>query len=426
MPSRLLPALLAAVLLAAGPAVAQDDEWGDYSLDVVDDGRVLTLSGDFVPGLADDFHALLDASPHVRIVKLESGGGSLWDAMSIAATVAARGLTTYVSGMCASACVVVFAAGHERWIDPGGTLGFHAWTFEDGQEAEARAQQIAIFAAAGFDPSLGERGSEVPSWWMWFPTLEELIAGHAVTHLVAGAAEHRGLAPKDPETPMRVDSPAALAGLPGRIRIEEIRAALFTELPLFSVLEAIHPDEARVIYDNMHARRVAGASFTEMVEAASEELGHLITDARRRADDRTAVELARITLAQVEELDEDHPELCMALVTNTRREAIYAALPTALILREEQIDAALLRSEATAASVSWEEVASRVGDLLVGRVEARLTPGELEAWNAQSPTPDRARDYCGVHKVWLEEVLRLDLAEAAGYMRELWSNQLGD
>lgn len=189
--SSLLAALLLvlAAVFAATPAFALDPlALPKHKLKVVENGRVLELTGSFAPGIGREFRTLLAASPGVRVVRLESDGGLVGEAVVISQQIAMRGLTTYVHGTCASACVVAFAAGSERWIDRKGRLGFHAWTtFGPGaSETRDRKSQLELLVDIGIDRSLVERATRVPASNIWFPTLEELQTARAITRIWTG------------------------------------------------------------------------------------------------------------------------------------------------------------------------------------------------------------------------------------------------
>lgn len=188
MRNRLALALLASAFGLAAPSSAQPVQ---LRLAVVEDGTVIELHGDIGFGIADSFELLLARYPAVTTVRLDSVGGNLFEATSIAASIAARGFVTHIRGTCASACGVIFAAGRERWIDKGSRLGFHAWSWRitgADDPDEARGQQTAIFAAAGFDPRLIDHAVTVPPNDMWYPTLDELVAARAVTRVLPAVA----------------------------------------------------------------------------------------------------------------------------------------------------------------------------------------------------------------------------------------------
>ncbi|NIZ13606.1 hypothetical protein [Phaeobacter sp. HF9A] len=76
--------------------------------------------------------ALLQESPDVTELRLNSGGGSIYASSEIAWIVSDFGLDTQVDGECISACVDIFLAGARRRMTLGSKLGFHrrSWSPE--------------------------------------------------------------------------------------------------------------------------------------------------------------------------------------------------------------------------------------------------------------------------------------------------------
>ena len=88
----------------------------DYSIRVMRDGTEAEIVGGLKYGLADDFVKILGASRHVKIVHLDSTGGRLGEGEKLYEIIRSRGLTTYVSSKCMSACTLAFAGGRERYL----------------------------------------------------------------------------------------------------------------------------------------------------------------------------------------------------------------------------------------------------------------------------------------------------------------------
>jgi hypothetical protein len=103
-------ALGAALWVAAAPAQA---------LDVRLVGSTLHLSGPLGWGSHHGFKAYVDSQPKgaIRVVALDSGGGSVESAQEIGRRVRKEGWSTFVDARkarCSSACTAVFAAGVRR------------------------------------------------------------------------------------------------------------------------------------------------------------------------------------------------------------------------------------------------------------------------------------------------------------------------
>lgn len=94
-------------------------------------GDVVRLGGGISRALPSALDAILDRHPQVRTVLLDSPGGEIFGGLSTAELIRRRGLNTMVpfNSDCASACVILLAAGVERRVAPGTKVGVHAWRY---------------------------------------------------------------------------------------------------------------------------------------------------------------------------------------------------------------------------------------------------------------------------------------------------------
>jgi hypothetical protein len=102
----------------------------------------LRLGGVIVPGDETAFHALALANPGALVV-LSGPGGNVAAALAIGAEIHARGMATLVpaGAYCASACSLIWLAGHQRLLGAGARIGFHATSIPqgDGRRVETHA-----------------------------------------------------------------------------------------------------------------------------------------------------------------------------------------------------------------------------------------------------------------------------------------------
>jgi hypothetical protein len=156
---------------------------GAYTISTAANGRLLEIKGGFVFGLADDVRRALDANPRVRRVRLESGGGSLSEALRVRELIRARHLDTESRVQCSSACVSAYIGGSHRLLRRTARLGFHLPRNPGyglrGVVTADYAAEIAYFRRRG-----------VPQWfrarWVmtgrvfWYPTPRQLRAAGIV------------------------------------------------------------------------------------------------------------------------------------------------------------------------------------------------------------------------------------------------------
>ena len=89
-------------------------------------GKIIQISGEITSG--DDLRlisALRDAPPNTLIF-LTSPGGLIQPAMAMGRIIRKAGANTIASGVCASACGLIWLAGSKRYTYADGQIGFHA------------------------------------------------------------------------------------------------------------------------------------------------------------------------------------------------------------------------------------------------------------------------------------------------------------
>ena len=139
MVSHNVPSAMAYLQIAFGV-----DPTPHHALRVVGNGKEIELSGGIDFGTNVDLLTLLNASPDVRTIDLNSAGGRVAEAEQIRKTIRERGLATYTTTLCASACTIVYMGGTQRFLGPGGKLAFHRYAFPgftDEQETQANSKR---------------------------------------------------------------------------------------------------------------------------------------------------------------------------------------------------------------------------------------------------------------------------------------------
>ncbi|WP_171105938.1 MULTISPECIES: hypothetical protein [unclassified Ruegeria] len=119
----------------ANPTFAQNFQ-------VIGNGRFAEVSGPIEAYGDERFVRFLNSHPEVIGVRLNSPGGVVVSALSMAEEIFNRKLSTYVSTehVCASACALLFFAGHDRLAE--GPLGVHQ--IDDGGKSDASTLQFVL------------------------------------------------------------------------------------------------------------------------------------------------------------------------------------------------------------------------------------------------------------------------------------------
>ncbi|MDH4021652.1 MAG: hypothetical protein OEV14_00860 [Gammaproteobacteria bacterium] len=175
----------ARVSLALGPY--------HYQVTLLPSGREIAVDGGLGFGVSDAVKTLLDANPQVRRIRLESGGGALWEGVKLREIIMARNLDTYTARECSSACVSAYAGGRFRYLQRGARIGVHLprnWeTFSSNPVSAPYRAELIFFRNRG-----------LPDWFLgnwvragqrfWYPTEFQLVSSGLVTHL-------RGVPPRE-------------------------------------------------------------------------------------------------------------------------------------------------------------------------------------------------------------------------------------
>ena len=124
--------LCAAMAIAGEPGQAASGE--APPVEVRTRGPELIYTGSITPKGVARARALLDASPQVRKVVVNSGGGDVAAGMDFGDMIHARGLDVKVSGgLCMSSCAnYVFTAGRRKTIEPGSLVIWHGSMLQEG------------------------------------------------------------------------------------------------------------------------------------------------------------------------------------------------------------------------------------------------------------------------------------------------------
>ena len=138
---------------------------------------VLTASGEVRLGDDERLHTALHALPageRVAALSLDSPGGDLEEGLRIAASVREARLPTMVgdSAKCASACVIVFAAGSHLFASTTALIGVHSASYRGSDTPDAQAATVLMarrLSEYGVpDAILGKMVTAHPSqvWWL--------------------------------------------------------------------------------------------------------------------------------------------------------------------------------------------------------------------------------------------------------------------
>ncbi|KIC07297.1 hypothetical protein RA19_24605 [Leisingera sp. ANG-M1] len=158
-----------------------------YSLTVSDDGRRILFSGEITFGLTSRMRQLADDHPGLETVVLSGPGGLIAEARGAAKLIRDRNLSTQATGLCASACTLIFIAGRRRSLDTEAQLGFHSYDLQiesglpqvDVQKEQSKDR--AFFLQQGISADFADKVFGIPHSRLWTPDRQELLTGGVLT-----------------------------------------------------------------------------------------------------------------------------------------------------------------------------------------------------------------------------------------------------
>ncbi len=142
-------------------------------------GKRLQLEGEMGYGSTLLVERLLGKYPGIEGIELNSPGGRAAEGFALARLVRDLGLNTYVRADCASACVLVFAGGRERFVGEQARFGLHRsgvdWRTADEGLSETDREIQRFLLGQGVAPGFVEKGLQPSFFQMWEPSAEEVL-----------------------------------------------------------------------------------------------------------------------------------------------------------------------------------------------------------------------------------------------------------
>jgi hypothetical protein len=360
------------------------DPIGKLEMTLSSDGRRLRLQGPVGMGDATRLRELLAQSTQLRVLELNSPGGRLREADRMATLLRERAPQVRVTGPCESACTLLFMAGSPRRMMDGGRLGFHrasAGSFNPVLDELANRELASIYRKAGVPDDYINQSLNTPSWRMWYPQNQDLVASGLVS------TPARTL---DIELPKREG--AVASDLADALDLHDS----------WQALERRFPGTIAQAASRMHAARVGGASDDDTQLAGQQVIQPLLPTLLLHAGPEVREQFMLLLNAQLEATKKGGASSCQALLVGDA--ATRRAMPAVLGEREAAwlIDASKEPARSAAArtttGLEQEVLRRRLGD------RAPTWLGSL--WGPAAT----ARD-CDKSIALLAEVARLPAAE---------------
>lgn len=376
----------------------------EFSLRTMRNGTEIELIGGFKYGLDEGLKQVLEESPQANVIHLDSGGGRIGEAIKVHRTIHDKGLVTYVSSKCLSACTIAFSAGKERWIGADAIIGFHSGSFP-GMSSEdmeyANAEQRAILIRAGIDPTFVARALETPASSMMTPDSKELISAGVST----------GIASTDK---------FAASGLGPSFGLDAAARLIRDISPAIKAIEERDPETAHEIFRNFHRDFLKGEAMATLVAGLHGSVASKVARYRAFADEATILLLGRLIIDEYSHLATIDTRLCYQYASGVNGEIdIGSFLTQELLQREYDIQERIVRTatnrfatDRTILDAGWEKVVATLTNGPHGK--------NLDLFST-TPRSEQYGDYCALAAAMYEAILQQPTPLAVALFRDLLS-----
>lgn len=161
--------------------VSGTDPVEPYQIQVSANGEVIELRGGLRFGSANALQEVLNDLPAAKVLKIDSPGGRVGEALKMMGMIHERGLNTYASQRCMSAATLVLTAGTARGAEQGTRIGFHACRNPSGDATMGDGSVMGGMVAAGIAEAFVHQVLAVPPDKMWFPSPGEMLEAGVLT-----------------------------------------------------------------------------------------------------------------------------------------------------------------------------------------------------------------------------------------------------
>lgn len=382
-----------------------DPDTPDATLRLSDDARFLVLDGGIKYGLASQVDLLLGAAPNVTGLLLSSPGGRIAEAQKVFELVHKRGLDTFVSDECSSACTLIFTAGRNRLVGQNGRLGFHGGFFPGMSERDLRDMNDAwadLYRSAGLSAAFLDRALRVPPESIWYPTPEELR-----------------------EAGVTVGDASKLAALPdgftAAASLASIRETLLAASSLYQAIDTHAPDRAAQIYAHGLDYAEGKISIDTLTSGVNSIITQLVGTRLSGADDQTLIEYALVAAEEYEALRQRDTTACFRYASGTEPVNLKSYIPQELAAREAAVNERIVRSVGTAPFATQAYLDAIWGNVGLA-MQNTLTQAQFDAFMTpvEQITPSEHEAYCIAATVMMQELAKLPPHEAAAAIRSFY------
>lgn len=395
--SSALPQIKAYWQIASGK-----DPISSYKLRVLRDSTELEFSGDIGFGAEKKVLEYLNSHPSITIIHLNSNGGRITVARELAKIIEDKGLSTYTSLGCFSACVLPYAAGKERMISKDAKLGFHQYDFAGFDQSDFQADYLIdkrFLINRGISPDFIKRIFNTPSDDMWFPTHEDLFKASFIT--------------KYPNL-----DDVAISNITdfNQEKFEEI----LNELPIYGALRESDPEVYTKILEALKIAIERGHSLAEVRQITMPLLIEVLYKKLPQTSGEALMEFAIVMVQQLKFLEKTDPYTCYAYAMGDPEVYNYISFSDELQMMEQNAMAKVIRGY----SLFTEIPSEREVEVELEQIFITLARNHGDGMNLlleQTHSRDQQPAHCRIMIDYFSEILNQEPAKAVKVLRYIFA-----
>jgi hypothetical protein len=393
------------VLSGSGRFTSQTEKLPAHRLRLMRDGTEVELAGGMPRGTAAALRKLLDATPGVQVVHLNSIGGKVAEGYEIYQLMRDRNLITYTATDCVSACTIAFLGGSQRLLSTRGRLGFHSLSIggvDQRYVPEINAEVRRTLLDHGAPEWFVTKALTTRSDSMWYPTKSELTAAKIVTDIV------------DPDQ-------FGLSGITNWHDQQAVERDLLT-LPLYALVRNNDPDVFTKIAGRISEGVKLGKSVIEITQESQSIAEEILPKYIMLASDDAVHRYWKTQVREVEYLSNTDPVSCVEyLFPQLRRKSynLHSLLPGELLKDDVEaltslVEEAIKRPTSSNNPTNVEEEV----DQIIARVTAEI-PGAHDLITEPLNHTQEPKRLCSAFLAMYSVVMNLSPEKSAAIVRSM-------
>ena len=272
------------------------DEYGDYRVELIEDGKLIHLKGSLGFGISKEVNKLIAKNHNVEGIILDSIGGRVYEGRKLSKIILIHSLDTYTLTSCYSACGTAFISGNKRYLAKGANLAFHQYrqmaeSFEPYVDMPSEQKKdLMIYQRRGISQDFIDRMFKAKQDDLWYPTVDEMLDAGVVHEVV---------------------NPSSLKPINyGSFNAGDLEEALQDN----SVYQAIKKYEPKIymqIIKDLETQMKKGANIIEIQEQMSGYIALIAEKSLPLSSDKVLIKYVNEIIKVLAMLEKKDPILCM-------------------------------------------------------------------------------------------------------------------